>query len=137
MLNIAKRDEQGYLDYDNINNFSCPDLQKIDHLWMNADNRFGFGVQEEIWIKTGNRLGIKPEDWNLNDYKNYVQFAKTVGWYDEKGTGKRQTKTEIATCQTTNCTSVNSVRYRGSLPLVGMDDQFSSFLALRLAKCNI
>ncbi|MEH2011730.1 AAA-like domain-containing protein [Nostoc sp.] len=118
MLNIAKRDEQGYLDYDNINNFSCPDLQKIDHLWVNADNRFGFSVQKEIWIKTGNRLGIKPEDWNNLDDKNYIQFAKAVGWYDEKGTGDNQALNERGFVSSDELYKriENSVGLRGSLP---------------------
>ncbi|WP_375469726.1 AAA-like domain-containing protein [uncultured Nostoc sp.] len=121
MLNIAKRDEQGYLDYDNINNFSCPDLQKIDHLWVNADNRFGFSVQKEIWIKTGNRLGIKPEDWNNLDYKNYIQFAKAVGWYDEKGTGDNQALNErgfVSSDELYKRIKENFVGYRGSLPTI-------------------
>ncbi|MEH2251842.1 AAA-like domain-containing protein [Nostoc sp.] len=131
MLNIAKRDEQGYLDYDNINNFSCPDLEKIDHLWVNADNRFGFSVQKEIWIKTGNRLGIKPEDWNSNDYKNYIQFAKAVGWYDEKGTGDNQARDNIGSYVSKDDELYkrikdNSVGYRGSLPLGVLQVQFFS-----------
>ncbi|MBD2512579.1 AAA-like domain-containing protein [Nostoc muscorum FACHB-395] len=84
MLNIAKREKERYLDYEQINNFSCPDLQKIDKLWVNADKRFGFSVQKEIWTKTGNRLGIKPEDWTDKDLENYLQFARAVGWYDDK-----------------------------------------------------
>ena len=120
MLNIAKRDEQGDLDYDNINNFSCPDLQKIDHLWVNADNRFGFSVQKEIWIKTGNRLGIKPETFTSNDYKNYIQFVKAVEWYDEKGTGYNQAPDNrgsyVQSDELYNRIKKNSVGYRGSLP---------------------
>jgi hypothetical protein len=85
MLNIAKRETEGYLDYEQINSFSCDDLRKIDQLWVsNSDNRFGFSVQKKIWISTKNRLGVKPEDWNGKDYENYLQFAKAVGWYDDK-----------------------------------------------------
>ncbi|MDZ8262976.1 AAA-like domain-containing protein [Nostoc sp. ChiQUE01b] len=84
MLNIAQREEQGYLDYEDINRFSCPDLQRIDKLWVNADNRFGFSVQKKIWRSTGNRLGIKPQDWTDKDNKNYLRFAEAVGWYDNK-----------------------------------------------------
>ncbi|WP_341530009.1 AAA-like domain-containing protein [Nostoc sp. UHCC 0302] len=84
MLNIAQREEQGYLNYEDINRFSCPDLQKIDKLWVNADKRFGFSVQKEIWIKTGNRLNIKLGDWTDKDYDNYLQFARAVGWYDNE-----------------------------------------------------
>jgi hypothetical protein len=83
MLNIAKREL--YLDDDQINSFSCPNLQRIDQLWVsNSDKRFGFSVQKEIWIKTGNRLGIKPSDWTNKDEFNYLQFARAVGWYDDK-----------------------------------------------------
>ncbi|BAY73366.1 TPR repeat-containing protein (plasmid) [Trichormus variabilis NIES-23] len=84
ILSIAQREEQRYLNYDNINNLSCPHLQKIDQLWItNSDNRFGFSVQKEIWIQTGNRLDIKPNDWNSKDAGNYLRFAKKVGWYDD------------------------------------------------------
>jgi hypothetical protein len=84
MLNIAKREKQQYLDYDDINSFSCPALQRIDQLWFNSDKRFGFRVQKEIWIKTGNRVGIKPEQWKDTDLRNYERFLGAIGWYDEK-----------------------------------------------------
>ncbi|MBR8839572.1 MAG: AAA-like domain-containing protein [Stigonema ocellatum SAG 48.90 = DSM 106950] len=87
MLNIAKREKEGFLDYDQINSFSCPDLKKIDQLWFdNSNKRFGFRVQKEIWRHTGNRLGIKPEDWTSKDSENYLRFAKEVGWYNDKKT---------------------------------------------------
>jgi hypothetical protein len=41
-------------------------------------------VQKKIWIETGNRLGVKPQDWTNKDFDNYLRFAKTVGWYDDK-----------------------------------------------------
>ncbi|MBD2511863.1 AAA-like domain-containing protein, partial [Nostoc muscorum FACHB-395] len=84
MLNIAQREEKRYLDYEQINSFSCPNLQQIDKLWINADKRFGFSVQKEIWIKAGNRLGIKPQDWNDKDSENYLQFARAVQWYNNE-----------------------------------------------------
>ncbi|MDF5722128.1 MAG: AAA-like domain-containing protein [Rhizonema sp. PD37] len=88
MLNIAKTGERKYLVYDDINSFSCPDLRKINQLWItNSDKRFGFTVQKEIWIKTGNRLGIKLKDWANKDTKNYLLFTKAVGWYNDKETG--------------------------------------------------
>ncbi|AFY34678.1 AAA-like domain-containing protein [Calothrix sp. PCC 7507] len=80
MVNIAK--DYGNLDYNNINNFSCSDLKTIDQLWVNnSDKRFGFSVQKEIWISTGNRLGIKLDEWNDKDTENYLRFAKAVDWY--------------------------------------------------------
>lgn len=84
MLNIAKKEKQGYLDYDSINSFSCPDLKKIDQLWVsNSDKYFGFSVQKEIWMQTGNRLGVKPELWNNEDFESYKIFSRAVGWYDD------------------------------------------------------
>ncbi|MEH2242878.1 AAA-like domain-containing protein [Nostoc sp.] len=156
MLNVAQKDIS---DYDTINNFSCPDLQKIDHLWVNADNRFGFSVQKEIWIKTGNRLGIKldtrywfvketiKEYWNDWDYQNYIQFAKAVGWYDEKGTGDNQVQDKGGDDNFVSSDELYKriknnfyANRRGSLPFWGEGagpGAEQSFIFLRLAKCNI
>ncbi len=82
MVYIANREKEQYLDYDNINSFSCPDLQRINKLWVHSDKRFGFSVQKEIWINTGNKLGIKREDWTTKDGENYYKFAAAVGWYN-------------------------------------------------------
>ncbi|MBD2459083.1 AAA-like domain-containing protein [Nostoc sp. FACHB-87] len=131
MLNIAKREEETYLDYEQINSFSCPDLQRIDQLWVNADKRFGFSVQKEIWISTGNTLGIKPGEWTDKDTENYLQFARAVGWYDDK--------LDVLISRI----KLDFVR-RGGLPVrrstwvggVNFGEGLSS-LALRLVNCNI
>ncbi|NJN09598.1 MAG: GUN4 domain-containing protein [Richelia sp. RM1_1_1] len=68
MLFIANREKESSLDIPQVNNFPCSELKKIDDLWVeNSGGKFGFSVQKKIWIKTGNRLGIKPSDWNNND----------------------------------------------------------------------
>lgn len=124
MLNIAKGEKQGFLDYDQINTFSCPDLQRIDKLWFNSDNRFGFRVQKEIWINTGNRLGIKLEQWNDKDYENYYRFAKAVGWYDDKvkseTTGSRGQYVEYD--KLIEGIKSHPSEYRGSLPYTSWTD---------------
>ncbi|MBD2510689.1 AAA-like domain-containing protein, partial [Nostoc muscorum FACHB-395] len=121
MLNIAQREEERYVNDDSINNLSCPDLRKIDNFWFNADNRFGFRVQKEIWISAGNRLGIKPKELTDKDYSNYLQFAKTVGRYAEKVTGDNQAGDSrgdfVSYDQLIKGIKENSVGYRGSLPL--------------------
>ncbi|MBD2341537.1 AAA-like domain-containing protein [Calothrix sp. FACHB-156] len=99
MLNIAKREEQGFLDYDDINNFSCPDLQKIDKLWVtNSDKRFGFSVQREIW----------------DNSQDYISFAKAVGWYDDIGGGG-----EFVSYDELLRRIKDDPSYRGSLPSGG------------------
>ena len=45
-------------------------------------------MQKDIWIQTGNRLGIKQEEWRIEDYNNYLRFSKAVGWYDDKKVDK-------------------------------------------------
>jgi hypothetical protein len=85
MLFIANREKEGFLDYPQIENFSCPVLKRIDDYWVqNSKGNFGFSVQKKVWVDTENRLGVKLEDWNENDLKNYYRFASAVGWYNEK-----------------------------------------------------
>ena len=124
MLNIAKREGEEYLDYNSIKSFSCPDLQRIDKLWFNSDNRFGFRVQKEIWIRTGNRLGIEPAQWNDLDVTNYFRFAKAVwavGWYDDKvrknATGDSRGAFEVSLDELYEGIKKHHEGYRGSLPL--------------------
>ncbi|OUL33581.1 AAA-like domain-containing protein [Nostoc sp. 106C] len=84
LLYIANREKEGFLDYPQIENFSCPVLKQIDDYWLqNSEGHFGFSVQKKIWLDTGNRLGVKLKDWNDNDKRNYIRFASTVGWYND------------------------------------------------------
>lgn len=150
MLNIAKIEKDEYLDIDSINNFSCPDLKKIDQLWVNSDKRFGFSVQKEIWINTGNQLGINPKQWTAKDSENYLRFARAVGWYDDKEirtetTGSRRGDGWLSYKELLERIKDNSSYGRGSLPTVRLDfrevlgdpDWVSYPLTLRLVKCNI
>ncbi len=75
-------------DKKSINKLSCLDLRRIDRLWVeNSDKRFGLSVQKEIFLKTGNRLGMTSavSAQNKTDEKNYLEFAKAVGWFVDKG----------------------------------------------------
>lgn len=119
MLNIAKRERERWIDLEQIDNFSCPDLQKIDQLWVrNSNELFGFSVQKEIWIKTGNRLGIKPSEWTDRDTANYVEFAKRVGWYNEREQegNSRKESGWVSYNDLIKGIKDNPSRYRGGLP---------------------
>ena len=84
MLLIANTRKKTWLSTLQLKNFSCADLNKIDNLWLqNSGGYFGFSVQKKIWLDTGNRLAIKPKDWNENDTLNYSHFPKAIGWYDD------------------------------------------------------
>lgn len=79
MLKVAKREQQGFFDYESIENFPCTDLRTIDQLWVKYSNgHFGFSVQKRIWLVEyggkvdyetecllGDRLGWRNKsDWN-------------------------------------------------------------------------
>ncbi len=115
ILTLAKREKEKSLEYDSMNSLSCPDLQRIDKLWVsNSHSRFGFSVEKEILIKTGNRLGIKPEQLNDKDYKKYLQFAKAVGWYEGGAVNDYVSNWELI-----KGIKGNLSKYRGSIPYKG------------------
>ena len=144
MLFIANREEERYLDYPQIENFSCPVLKRIDDYWvLNSKGNFGFSVQKKIWVGTGNRLGIKFEDWNDNDTKNYYRFASAVGWYNERQKESEPSGGYVGYEELIERIKRNplSPKVRGGVPywylinrVVGLG---TSFLALRLVNCNI
>lgn len=66
MLWAARREKQGWLDSQDIQQFPCNDLLTIDQLWIKSSNgHFGFSVQKRIW-----------ESCN----KNWDEFGDRVGW---------------------------------------------------------
>ncbi|MEG5025749.1 GUN4 domain-containing protein [Microcoleus sp. AT8-B1] len=50
MLQIAFREEEGWLSGEDIAKFPCTDLRTIDQLWeYYSSGLFGLSVQQEIW----------------------------------------------------------------------------------------
>ncbi|AFZ03095.1 GUN4 domain-containing protein [Calothrix sp. PCC 6303] len=73
MLQVAGRENQGYLDIEAIDNFPCEDLRIIDTLWVSASNgHFGFSVQKEIYQSLGGKREYNEKVWNA--------FCDRVGW---------------------------------------------------------
>ena len=71
MLQVAGREEEGWLDTDDIKNFPCEDLRLIDQLWLKYSNgRFGFSVQKRIWQEVGGKV----------DYDTECRLGDRVGW---------------------------------------------------------
>lgn len=143
MLNIAKREREGWIDLEQINNFSCPDLKKIDQLWVKySDKLFGFSVQKEIWIKTGNRLGIKPSEWTNRDYENYLEFAKRVGWYNDREQEGNSRGSWVSYNDLIRGIKNNPKNYRGGLPKgdtggIRVLPPTKSRAALLLSRCDL
>jgi hypothetical protein len=87
ILFIANREKEGYLELENIKNFSCPDLKTLDNLWVkNSNGKYGYSVIKKIWLETGNSLKV---NWNTGDIEDfnemaYNNFYDRIGW-KEKG----------------------------------------------------
>lgn len=74
MLQVARQEDKGWLDVEDIETFPCKDLRIIDQLWVKYSNgKFGFSVQKKIYQECGGRKDYNGEVW----YK----FAEKVGWY--------------------------------------------------------
>ncbi|MEG4342958.1 GUN4 domain-containing protein [Microcoleus sp. A003_D6] len=73
MLEVAGRKTLGLLRWEDVENFSCPDLRAIDRLWVKYSNgRFGFSVQKQIYQSLG---GTKEYD-----KKVWVAYGEALGW---------------------------------------------------------
>jgi serine/threonine protein kinase len=73
MLAIAKREKEGWLRVEDIDNFPCNDLYNIDRLWLKYSNgKFGFSVQKRIYQCYGGTREYNREIWE--------KFGDKVGW---------------------------------------------------------
>ncbi|MFM6011225.1 MAG: GUN4 domain-containing protein, partial [Dolichospermum sp.] len=74
MLAVAKREKEGWLNVESIDNFPCADLRTIDQLWVKySDGRFGFSVQKRIYQGLGGTREYNQEIW-------WEMFGDKVGW---------------------------------------------------------
>ena len=89
MLAVGKREKEGWLDDEHIDNFPCEDLRTIDQLWVKySGGKFGFSVQKRIYQGFGTRE-YNDEIWDKFGYK--VGWKKGGNWlyytditYDKK-----------------------------------------------------
>jgi uncharacterized Zn finger protein (UPF0148 family) len=66
LLQIAVREDEGWLSAADIDSCPATDLRTIDQLWQQySSGRFGLTVQRQIWENTGG---------------NYTQLCDRVGW---------------------------------------------------------
>ncbi|MBD2180148.1 AAA-like domain-containing protein [Planktothrix sp. FACHB-1355] len=81
---VAKRDGNSNITEESIKNFSCPDMNRIDQLWVKYSNgRFGFSVQKRIYLESGNKL-------NKYNKKTISRYGELIGWKDVGGNWKRR-----------------------------------------------
>jgi serine/threonine protein kinase len=73
MLAVAKQENEGWLNYEHINNFPYEDLRTIDQLWVKySDGKFGFSVQKRIYQGLGGTRVSRRKIWE--------KFGDKVGW---------------------------------------------------------
>ena len=76
MLAVAKREKEGWLDVEHIDNFPCADLRTIDQLWVKySDGKFGFSIQKKIYQGLGGTKEYESDIWE--------KFGEKVGWSKE------------------------------------------------------
>lgn len=71
ILKVTNREEEEYLELENIKNFPCEDLLTLDRLWVEYSNKhgfeFGFSVQKQIYVECGGTLDFSypsEEAWD-------------------------------------------------------------------------
>ncbi len=74
MLQAVNRHKQGWMKAQELSNFSCAVLRKIDQLWdVYSDGKFGLSIQQQIWGKISN--------YSVNfDIATFYEFGNCVGW---------------------------------------------------------
>ena len=79
MLKVTNREEEGYLELENIKNFPCEDLLTLDRLWVHYSNGlYGFSVQKQIYVECGGKL-----DFSYPSNETWEKFCKTTAWKSE------------------------------------------------------
>ncbi|MCL2932321.1 MAG: GUN4 domain-containing protein [Trichodesmium sp. MAG_R03] len=73
MLKVTKREKEGWLRVEDMDDFPCQDLGTIDQLWLKYSNgKFGFSLQKQIYYGLG---GTKQYDSRI-----WRAFGDKVGW---------------------------------------------------------
>jgi len=75
MLKAARREDERWLDVKSIERFPCADLRTLDGLWRRySGDRFGFGVQKQIYRDCGAEL-----DGKYPGYPIWSTFLERTG----------------------------------------------------------
>ncbi|ERT08779.1 GUN4-like family protein [Lyngbya aestuarii BL J] len=85
LLNLVDSTEKGWFDIEAQQQIPCQDINKIDQLWLKySENRFGFSVQKQVFLKHNNDLQGYNEPIKFNNWTDgHEQFARDVGWLKE------------------------------------------------------
>ncbi|MEG4328250.1 serine/threonine-protein kinase [Microcoleus sp. herbarium5] len=124
MLKLARREKEGYLGQESIENFPCDDLRTIDQFWVKySQGRFGFSVQKKIWLEVGGKV----------DYETECKRGDRVGW--RKGCSWLN-KSDLTFNKQAPTGHLPRIGVFGGLGGFGMVGVYSS-LPSRAVSCNI
>ncbi|MDZ7956242.1 AAA-like domain-containing protein [Nostoc sp. DedQUE09] len=118
ILYSAGREEESYLNLNDLKNFNCKDLKQLDTLWVNnSKGYFGYSVQKKIYLASGNSLDF---DWEKGEWKNwnekgYNDFTKSVGWKGQDGEWRKIEELPM----NLKGEEEESISRRGELPILG------------------
>ena len=83
MLAVANRQSEGWLRYEDAENFPCKELRTIDNLWLRySQGKFGISVQQEIYKNLGGTKKFNYEVWE--SFGDRVGWRKQGSWLDYK-----------------------------------------------------
>lgn len=75
MITTVGKEEGQWLNWKDLEEFPCEDLRELDRLWVQySQDVFGFSVQKQIYVETGN-----PLDGEYHE-ETWEEFANRVGW---------------------------------------------------------
>ena len=76
MITTVGKEKGQWFEREELLNFPCEELLTIDRLWRKYSNdRYGFSVQKEIYVRCGAKLdGKYPGD------EIWEKFGTAVGW---------------------------------------------------------
>jgi hypothetical protein len=141
MLNIAGREEQGSLDTEAINTFSCPALRTMDTLWVKySEGTFGFSVQKRVLDKILAASTQPNRSYTELTDQEWEKFSEEVGWTKAKE-GNYFRNYLAYSSLTFNPIKAKQQEHLGHLPAFelwgwAMRGMGASSLSLRLVDCS-
>ena len=126
MLKVVDREDEGWLQVEDIKKFDCIALLEIDHLWVKYSNRlYGFSVQKDIYVECGGKLDFSyPSDETWNKFCDCTAWRSEGKWVDYPQPFFNS----------------NFMNVKGHLPLEAWRKRMvfvGAFIASRLVRCKL
>ncbi|WP_413176290.1 GUN4 domain-containing protein [Anabaena azotica] len=122
MIQILNRKTGDEISKNDVLNFPCPDLRKIDRLWVEySKERFGFSIQKKVYLSVGGKADNIYNGKALHDYGTKVGWLVNGSWKNYKAYPR---DFELSNTP------------EGNLPNINYNSEFSA-LFYRIDFCNL